>query len=61
MVSNNYNQSHFQIFFFIICCSTSVTHHVKSRLCRQKSKFVLFSHTILWCKTFRMSYYLWRS
>src|SRR6218665_1809462 len=26
--------------------------------CRQKSKFVLFSHEILCCKTFQMTYYL---
>src|SRR6218665_2138309 len=35
-----------------------VTHHDKSRLCHQKSKFVLFSHEILCCKTFQMTYYL---
>src|SRR6218665_3555441 len=32
-----------------------VTHHFKSR---QKSKLVLFSHEILCCKTFQMTYYL---
>src|SRR6218665_1262327 len=31
---------------------------VKVGFCRQKSKFVLFSHEILCCKTFQMTYYL---
>ena len=33
-----------------------VTHQVG--FSRQKSKFVLFSHEILWSKTFQMTYYL---
>src|SRR6218665_3890698 len=31
---------------------------VKVGFCRQKSKFVLFSHEILCCKTFQTIYYL---
>ena|SRR6218665_1181477 len=30
----------------------------KVGFCRQKSNFVLFSHEILCCKTFQMTYYL---
>ena len=30
----------------------------KSRFCRQKSKLVLFSHEILCCEAFQMTYYL---
>src|SRR6218665_4156143 len=30
----------------------------KVDFCRQKSKFVLFSHEIVCCKTFQMTYYL---
>src|SRR6218665_1971489 len=30
----------------------------KIGFCRQKSKFLLFSHEILCCKTFQMTYYL---
>jgi len=38
--------------------SIYVTHHGKSRLCRQKSKYVLFSQEIRHCKIFQMTYYL---
>jgi len=33
----------------------------KVGFCRQKSKLVLFSHEILCCKTFQMTYYLFIS
>src|SRR6218665_841919 len=35
-----------------------ISHNSKRRLCRQKSKFVLFPHEIIRCKTFQMTYYL---
>src|SRR6218665_1744276 len=43
--------------YMCVCVCVCVTHHVKSRLLSPKSKFVLFSHEILCCKTFQMTYY----